>query len=233
LLNGRIQISNETRLRRFINDLNISYRNNNDIPEYNEIKERCIQILRDNIASEPIVFGGLIWEAYLDIWGYKIQNNIWVATRPTHYNMINYIEAHENSPGAIQITDGVNTIRVASYYNPDPDFPKGKTERNIQEDREETSFEAAKRELEEETGINESVFGALREEPPTDPRARVKIFRYNINHATYMELVNHMQRVAEIQVGEHRTADTTSIHYKKYMKYKAKYLALVKSMGNK
>ena len=28
----------------------------------------------------------------------------------------------------------------------------------------------------------------------------------------------------------YRTADTITIHYKKYMKYKAKYLALVKAI---
>ena len=247
---NQIQINNRTRLARFIDDLRTNYAHNRVDPAYVLRKDRIIDILHENLHRDPRDFGRLIQYAYRSIWGldatyHPIQGRI-------QYNSINNIPDYvlETLPikkGGIKIRLNTNHnrfIQVSSYGNDARKIPKGDREYIEGTDEIEGIFDAAKRELYEETGIDNIIFPILNEVPTRAPvpdaiDARLNVFIYDVDEAEYAVLVEHMRNHANRIVNDHhvveniagRSADVTSIHYKKYMKYKAKYLALVKSMG--
>ena len=139
--------------------------------------------------------------------------------------------------GGIRIinNDTNREIIVNSYYNIGGTAPKGKIESsdivrsangaiNIVA----TLFNTGRRELGEETGITPRIFDELNNMPPSGDRNRVGntlYFIYYVNNNEYDRLVQQMIRYQDDVHG--RSSDVRSIHYKKYLKYKAKYLQLV------
>ena len=232
-----IEISNKTRLTRFKRDLDKNYSNNDEIDIYKEIKRRHIGILesaKDRVDDRA--FGRLIEIAYNEIWGKDPDRRI--LDNRVAYNTNNYINIPDNQKpkGRIQIINTANNrqITVSSYGSGAQNIPKGDIEFNRAEGRPETTFEAAKRELYEETGINDAIFTDLNPPQVVPQQGNDHTYIYHVNDVTYTRLVIHMIEYANKLDGSYskrRSADITSIHYKKYMKYKAKYLALAKSMG--
>jgi ADP-ribose pyrophosphatase YjhB (NUDIX family) len=249
---NEIPINNATRLARFEHDLDTNYNDNERWPEYRAIKAHHLGILQaqENLARNHMEYGNLIRNAYLAIWGKTINaQHQWVdIPGRRQYSQINNIPEPmlkrlniRKSGIRIRLNNTNRFIGVASYGNNEPKIPKGDREFRANHYNIEEPFDAAKRELAEETGIDGTVFDRLneREHPEPIKEGYVHVYTYYVDEPEYERLVQHMRdhaNMVQLENGnfenvEGRTADVTTIYYKKYMKYKAKYLALVKSMG--
>ena len=223
LADRTIPISNQIRLERFREYIgNYHHRVDNSLlPEASRIT--YINRLEQLVNGDPIIFGTELNNIYRDLW--------------INYNHPTYINRQGVEKAGIRITDGRNIIRVSSYGSTSKYIPKGQISLNALNE-EENTLNAAKRELKEETGIDIDTHQGLQgvegihtlEEIAGD---MVNVYTYNVSPETYIALSQFMRDHAEEPPANapHRSADVTTIYYKKYMKYKAKYLALVKSMG--
>jgi hypothetical protein len=223
---GVIRISNQVRLDRFESDIRNNYNQYEtsfyEIP-YKKLRDAILAELREHVSTDtPQDFGTRIHESYDKLWDKSLN-------APGYMNT--------SRQGAIEIvaqgTEGTKAeriIKVKSYGGKTAKYPKGDIHQG------EDTFSAAKRELREETSIDIDTHPDFRGMVPEerqdnnwDYTKNISVYRYIVPIHVYNSLITHMQTNAvNNPLG---TADITSIHYKKYMKYKAKYLALVKSMG--
>lgn len=197
----------------------------NFVREINDMDPR-----RKNLIMERIryIYRNIIWES-VENGGLGINAPHWIDEIPP-------ILGNFRRGGVQIISPQGQEIKVKSYNGYYPNYPKGAVQDNdINAERDITFRNTAIRELHEETGITPDEFNQLvlpHEHGTLDGAgydADVLYFVYRVPQPVYDQLTNIInERRYDVQ---DRTSEIRSIHYKKYMKYKAKYLALVKSMG--